>query len=151
MELLQVAKVVPMPYLDVVCRIGVVAPCIVLVTRRAVDGGMRQISTCEFFSIEERVEEGRDDLHRCYDLGRYVCNDRTHLREVTKLLSEFQDVMPHELPKMLRPKGCGPQYRVRIRYQTLCTCTISNAFSKTYGALEAVGGVNAMWVDSRIQ
>nr|CAD1825948.1 unnamed protein product [Ananas comosus var. bracteatus] len=99
MEFLQSARGVPMPFLDALCMMGDESPYVVPVVRKTTDA--RQISTlhlkkgvkmCELTYVAAlKLETGSGD-------------ETLTPPVVAKLLKEFKDVMPPELPKSLPPR-----------------------------------------------
>nr|CAD1839581.1 unnamed protein product [Ananas comosus var. bracteatus] len=99
MEFLQTARGVPMPFLDALYMMGDDSPCVVPVVRKTTDA--RQISALQ---LKKGVKRGELTYVAALKLETGSGDETPTPPVVAKLLKEFKDVMPPELPKSLPPR-----------------------------------------------
>nr|CAD1823067.1 unnamed protein product [Ananas comosus var. bracteatus] len=99
MEFLQTARGVPMPFLDALCMMGDESPYVVPVVRKTTDA--RQISALQ---LKKGVKMGELTYVAALKLETGSGDETPTPPLVAKLLKEFKDVMPPELPKSLPPR-----------------------------------------------
>nr|CAD1838443.1 unnamed protein product [Ananas comosus var. bracteatus] len=98
MEFLQTARGVPMPFLDALCMMGDESPCVVPVVRKTTDA--RQISALQ---LKKGVKRGELTYVAALKLETGSGDETPTPPVVAKLLKEFKDVMPPELPNLYLP------------------------------------------------
>nr|CAD1838547.1 unnamed protein product [Ananas comosus var. bracteatus] len=108
MEFLQTARGVPMPFLDALCMMGDESPYVVPVVRKTTDA--RQISALQ---LKKGVKRGELTYVAALKLETGSRDETPTLPVVAKLLKEFKDVMPPELPKSLPPRR-AVDYRIEL-------------------------------------
>ncbi len=99
MEFLQTSRGVPMPFLDALCMMGSDSLCVVPMTRKTANA--KQISTLH---LKRSVRKGDLTYVAALKLETTGGGELSLPLEVVKLLKEFKDVIPPELPKSLPPK-----------------------------------------------
>nr|CAD1837714.1 unnamed protein product [Ananas comosus var. bracteatus] len=95
----ETARGVPMPFLDALCMMGDESPCVVPVVRKTTDA--RQISALQ---LKKGVKRGELTYVAALKLETRSGDETPTPPVVAKLLKEFKDVMPPELPKSLPPR-----------------------------------------------
>ncbi|XP_073106542.1 uncharacterized protein [Elaeis guineensis] len=100
MDFLQAARVVPMPFLDALCMMGDESPCVVPVARQTLER-IHQISSLQ---LKRRIKKGELTYVAALKLEMEPKDMGPFPPGVLRVLQEFEDVMPPELPKTLPPR-----------------------------------------------
>nr|CAD1832986.1 unnamed protein product [Ananas comosus var. bracteatus] len=112
MEFLQMSRGVPMPFLDALCMMGDESLCVVPMVRKTTDA--RQISMLQ---LKKGMRRGELTYVAALKLETGSGDETPTPPKVAKLLKEFKDVMPPELPKSLPPRR-AVDHRIELELGT---------------------------------
>ncbi|XP_072980653.1 uncharacterized protein [Typha angustifolia] len=100
MEFLQTARGVPMPFLNALCMMGDESPCVVPVAKTTTKE-TKQLSALQ---LKKGVKKGEQTFLAALKLEADPLENGPIPLGVARVLKEFGDVMPPELPKTLSPR-----------------------------------------------